>query len=122
MVFLAIARGETANWSHALTNSNANTWFLVVMSGLCGASLGYVGLRTAQLVSGTTVLVMQNFNKLLIISLGMFLFHEHMTALSLVGCLVSLLGCFAYGYLRLPAEAGTKGKDQSTAPPKAVKV
>jgi drug/metabolite transporter (DMT)-like permease len=122
MVVLAMLKGEVAHWGHSLVSAGLDTWFLVVMSGLCGASLGYVGLRTAQLVSGTTVLVMQNFNKLLIISLGMFLFHEHMTALSLLGCLVSLLGCFAYGYLRLPAEAGTKGKDQSTAPPKAVKV
>jgi len=108
MVFLAIARGETANWSHALTSSNVNTWFLVVMSGLCGASLGYVGLRTQQLVSGTTVLVLQNFNKLLIISVGMCLFHERLTAMSLLGCGVSLLGCFAYGYLRLPSEAKSK--------------
>jgi len=68
------------------------------------------------------VLVMQNFNKVLIISLGMFLFHEHMTALSFVGCSVSLLGCFAYGKLRLPTEAGMKGKDPPAAPPKAVKV
>jgi drug/metabolite transporter (DMT)-like permease len=122
MVVLALVNGEAAHWGHSLVSADLDTWFLVVMSGLCGASLGYVGLRTQQLVSGTTVLVMQNFNKLLIISLGMFLFHEHMTALSLLGCLVSLLGCFAYGYLRLPAEAGTKGKDQSTAPAKAVKV
>merc|ERR1719446_502476 len=111
MLVLAVLKGETAGWEHALTSTDKNTWFLVVMSGLCGASLGYVGLRTQQLVSGTTVLVMQNFNKLLIISLGMFLFHEHMTALSLLGCLVSLLGCFVYGYLRLPAEAGSKDKN-----------
>merc|ERR1719213_1499681 len=122
MLALAVATGEIAHWGHSLTSVDRNTCFLVVMSGLCGASLGYVGLRTQQLVSGTTVLVMQNFNKLLIISLGMCLFHEHMTALSLLGCLVSLLGCFAYGYLRLPAEAETKGKGQSTPPPKAVKV
>jgi drug/metabolite transporter (DMT)-like permease len=118
MVILAMVTGEVTHWGHSLASANLDTWFLVVMSGLCGASLGYVGLRTQQLMSGTTVLVMQNFNKLLIISLGMFLFHEHMTALSLLGCLVSLLGCFAYGYLRLPAEAGTKGKDAPTKPVK----
>jgi drug/metabolite transporter (DMT)-like permease len=122
MVILAMVTGEVTHWGHSLASANLDTWFLVVMSGLCGASLGYVGLRTQQLMSGTTVLVMQNFNKLLIISLGMFLFHEHMTALSFLGCFVSLLGCFAYGYLRLPAEAGTKDKGQPTAPPKAVKV
>merc|ERR1719291_532372 len=87
---LILVNGEVAHWGHSLVSADLDTWFLVVMSGLCGASLGYVGLRTQQLMSGTTVLVMQNFNKLLIISLGMFLFHEHMTALSLLGCLVSL--------------------------------
>jgi len=118
MIALAMVTGEMSHWGHSLASANLDTWFLVVMSGLCGASLGYVGLRTQQLMSGTTVLVMQNFNKVLIISLGMFLFHEHMTTLSMLGCLVSLLGCFAYGYLRLPAEAGTKGKDASAKPVK----
>jgi drug/metabolite transporter (DMT)-like permease len=114
MFVLAMVTGEVTHWGHSLVSANLDTWFLVVMSGLCGASLGYVGLRTQQLMSGTTVLVMQNFNKLLIISLGMFLFHEHMTALSLLGCLVSLLGCFAYGYLRLPAEAKSKGASRKS--------
>merc|ERR1719335_71908 len=117
MVFLAMAKGETANWGHAIASADKHTWFLVVMSGLCGASLGYVGLRTQQLVSGTTVLVMQNFNKLLIISIGMGMFHEHLTPLSLVGCLISLLGCFVYGYMRLPAEAKSKGELTAAAKP-----
>mmetsp|Transcript_113428 Transcript_113428/g.308085 ORF Transcript_113428/g.308085 Transcript_113428/m.308085 type:complete len:421 (+) Transcript_113428:89-1351(+) len=105
MIFLAIATGEISHWGQSLASADLDTWFLVLMSGLCGASLGYVGLRTQQLVSGTTVLVMQNFNKLLIIALGMFVFHEHLTPMSFLGCFVSLLGCFAYGYLRLPSEA-----------------
>ncbi|CAK0829706.1 unnamed protein product [Prorocentrum cordatum] len=101
MLALALAKGEVPE---------GNAWFLVMMSGLCGASLGYVGLRTQQLVSGTTVLVMQNFNKLLIIALGMFVFHEHLTPMSFLGCFVSLLGCFGYGYLRLPSEAKAPGE------------
>merc|ERR1719221_695477 len=68
MVVLAMVNGEVAHWGHSLASAELDTWFLVLMSGLCGASLGYVGLRTQQLMSGTTVLVMQNFNKLLIIS------------------------------------------------------
>jgi drug/metabolite transporter (DMT)-like permease len=110
MLVLSALKGETANWGHALTSADKNTWFLVVMSGLCGASLSYVGLRTQQLVSGTTVLVVQNCNKLLIISIGMGQFHENITPLSLLGCAVSLLGCFAYGYLRVPAEAKSDGR------------
>jgi drug/metabolite transporter (DMT)-like permease len=117
MLALAVATGEIAHWGHSLTSADRNTWFLVVMSGLCGASLGFVGLRTQQLVSGTTVLVMQNFNKLLIISIGMGMFHEHLTPLSLVGCLISLLGCFVYGYMRLPAEAKSKGELTAAAKP-----
>merc|ERR1719291_1404365 len=108
MLVLSALKGETANWGHALTSADKNTWFLVVMSGLCGASLSYVGLRTQQLVSGTTVLVVQNCNKLLIISIGMGLFHERLTLTSCQGCILSLLGCLAYGYLRLPSEAKAK--------------
>jgi len=120
MFALAIATGEIGHWGHSLTSADRSTWFLVVMSGLCGASLGYVGLRTQQLVSGTTVLVMQNFNKLLVISIGMGIFHEHLTPMSLLGCLISLLGCFVYGYMRLPAEAKSKG--ELTAAAKPIKV
>ncbi|CAK0884419.1 unnamed protein product [Prorocentrum cordatum] len=122
MFALAIATGEIGHWGHSLTSADRKicTWFLVVMSGLCGASLGYVGLRTQQLVSGTTVLVMQNFNKLLVISIGMGIFHEHLTPMSLLGCLISLLGCFVYGYMRLPAEAKSKG--ELTAAAKPIKV
>jgi len=117
MLALAVATGEIAHWRHSLTSADRSTWFLVVMSGLCGASLGYVGLRTQQLVSGTTVLVMQNFNKLLIISIGMGIFHEHLTPLSLVGCLISFLGCFVYGFMRLPSEVKSKGKLTAAAKP-----
>merc|ERR1719343_1418659 len=117
MVILAMATGEVTHWGHSLASANLDTWFLVVMSGLCGASLGYVGLRTQQLVSGTTVLVMQNFNKLLIISIGMSVFHERLTSMSLLGCAVSLLGCFVYGYMRLPAEAKSKGELTAAAKP-----
>jgi len=106
---IALVNGEISQWSHSLLSADKTTWFLVLMSGMCGASLGYVGLRTQQLFSGTSVLMLQNFNKILIISIGVGLFHEHLTPMSLLGCAVSLLGCFTYGYVRLPSEASSKG-------------
>lgn len=102
---LAVATGETALWQSVIDQADKRTWAMVVISGMVGTSLGYVGLRVQQLVSGTSVLVLQNFNKLLIIAIGMGLFKERMTPLSMAGCVLSLLGSVMYGYMRLPSEA-----------------
>jgi drug/metabolite transporter (DMT)-like permease len=109
MLALAMVNGEIVHWRRSLSSADKAVWFLVLMSGMCGASLGYVGLRTQQLFSSTSVLMMQNFNKIVIILIGICVFHEHLTPMSLLGCVVSLLGCFTYGYLRLPAEVASKG-------------
>mmetsp|Transcript_38207 Transcript_38207/g.119260 ORF Transcript_38207/g.119260 Transcript_38207/m.119260 type:complete len:401 (-) Transcript_38207:167-1369(-) len=104
MFILALAFREVQHWEDTLRQTSQNGWFWVAASSCCGACLGYVGLKTQKLVSGTTVLVLQNFNKMLIIVISCAAYHDVLTAVSIAGCIVSILGSLLYGYSRLPSE------------------
>jgi len=62
IVCIAWATGEIQSWTVVLSTASPLTWFWIMMSSVCSTCLGYAGLRMQQTVSGTTVLVMQNFN------------------------------------------------------------
>lgn len=104
---LAFASGEMPQWAAVVAQANSATWLWVVLSSGCGACLGYVGLKTQQLVSGTTVLVLQNFNKVLLLAASTAVLGDSMPPLSWLGCAISICSCCWYSALRLPAE--TKG-------------
>merc|ERR1719291_516444 len=82
--------GDIRQWSSILRETNSTTGFWVVMSSSCGACLGYVGLRTQKLVSGTTILVLQNFNKMLLLILGYVVFGDRLSPLAWAGCVISM--------------------------------
>jgi len=107
MLVLAFASGEMPHWAAVVTQADSATWLWVVLSSGCGACLGYVGLKTQQLVSGTTVLVLQNFNKMLLLATSAAIMGNSMSPLSWLGCAISIGSCCWYSALRLPAE--TKG-------------
>jgi hypothetical protein len=107
MLALAYASGEMPQWAAVVAQADSATWLWVVLSSGCGACLGYVGLKTQQLVSGTTVLVLQNFNKVLLLAASAAVLGNNMPPLSWLGCAISIGSCCWYSALRLPAE--TKG-------------
>jgi drug/metabolite transporter (DMT)-like permease len=109
VVSLALANGEVRQWRTVLTSASADTWIWVFLSSCCGACLGYVGLRTQKLVSGTTVLVLQNFSKVILLVVSSVLLGDRLQRLSWVGCALSLGSCFWYSALRLPAETKDAG-------------
>merc|ERR550525_295561 len=104
MLILAFASNEIPRWRTVLEEASSKAWLWVVLSSGCGACLSYVGLRTQQLVSGTTVLVLQNFNKVLLIAMGSVILGDSLHPLSWVGCVLSIGSCCWYSALRLPAE------------------
>merc|ERR1719188_888775 len=83
---LAYASGEMPQWGAVVAQAESATWLWVVLSSGCGACLGYVGLKTQQLVSGTTVLVLQNFNKVLLLATSAAVLGNSMPPLSWLGC------------------------------------
>jgi len=101
----AVCSGEIRLWHWTVVSASPETWFWVVMSGLCGCALGFLGLRCQQVISATTFLMLQNFNKIALIGIGVLFFGDALGAsFAVMGCCVSLLGSIWYGFLRLPVE------------------
>jgi hypothetical protein len=104
MLALAFVGGEIPQWRTVIAQADSDTWLWVVLSSGCGACLGYVGLRATQLVSGTTMLVLQNLNKVLLLAASAEFLGDSLRPISWFGCAVSIGGCCWYSTLRLPAE------------------
>jgi uncharacterized membrane protein len=113
MLVFALGTSEFGQWGKAMTETDSTTWFWVMMSGLCGTCIGYLGLRTQKLISATTFLMLQNFNKVALIFFGMCFFGDKFEMISGIGCVVSMLGSVWYSLLRLPAETSSKGDAES---------
>lgn len=109
---LALATGEVYKWPEVVASTGGRTWFWVIMSSGCGACLGYVGLRLQKLVSGTTVLMMQNLNKIVLLLIGVRAFGDQFHMDTAMGSAISIVGCMWYSYLRIPGES----KDKTPAP------
>eukprot|EP00928_Gymnodinium_smaydae_P011232 TRINITY_DN14171_c0_g1_i3.p1 TRINITY_DN14171_c0_g1~~TRINITY_DN14171_c0_g1_i3.p1 ORF type:complete len:398 (+),score=48.40 TRINITY_DN14171_c0_g1_i3:69-1262(+) len=110
---VALCNGETKMWSTVVRSTSSSTWTWVILSCCCGFSLGYLGLRTQQIISATSSLMLQNFTKVLLVCVGVFFFGDKMDAMMVLGCTVALTGGAWYSYSQLPSE---------TASGKAVKV
>jgi uncharacterized membrane protein len=113
MLVFALGTAEFREWGTARTTTASTTWVWVMMSGLCGTCIGYLGLRTQKLISATTFLMLQNFNKVALIFIGMCFFGDNFEKMSGVGCIVSMLGSVWYSVLRLPAETASKAETET---------
>lgn len=104
MLVLAAMMGDFSLWKSSMVNATPMDWLLVIQSGMMGCCLGYLGLKLQKIVSATSVLVLQNLNKIMVIGLSMMFMGEAFTRMQMFGCLVSFLGCAGFCYLRLPGE------------------
>mmetsp|Transcript_12857 Transcript_12857/g.29161 ORF Transcript_12857/g.29161 Transcript_12857/m.29161 type:complete len:373 (-) Transcript_12857:206-1324(-) len=81
---------------------------LLVMSGVVGIGICYLGFETQREISATSFFVLQNMSKVFVVGAGVILFEDpiHSPA-SGIGLLLSLGGSFAYGRMQMitPAEA-----------------
>jgi len=105
IIFLAARAGEMHSWRFVLARSPFIAWFWIVVSSLCGACLSYVSFRAQSLASGTSMLVLTNMSKLLVLMSGSQVFGERFRVLSTLGLIVSLVGFCWYGCVQLRTEA-----------------
>jgi len=105
MVVLAFATSEIWQWPEALRNADASVWVWIVLTGINGCFLGYLGIRTQKNFSATSFLMLQNANKVFLILLSVAIFGDVLTSWPLVGCVLSMVGALWYGSLCLPSEA-----------------
>lgn len=92
------------------TIETVGAYALLVLSCACGLAIGWAGLRVQALLSATSVLVVTNLNKVVVVVVGVVFFGEARSARASLGMAVALLGGAAYGALQHAdlAERGPK--------------
>lgn len=96
MIGLACSTGEIFMWPTVVMEAPHNAWFWVIVSGIIGCCYGFQGLQVQKMVSATSVLMMQNFGKIVVVFLDICL-NQAMDFASFVGCVISIVGAFFYG-------------------------
>lgn len=116
---LAWSTGETHHWAENRDLLTSPMSIAIIASGgVVGLCLGQSSIMVQACGSATSMNVLQVANKLFIIVAAMFLFSERFNLLSLVGAVLSLLGCAAYGMsqgwnISAPKEVTTPRSPQS---------
>lgn len=83
---------------------NPMTLILLVFSGLVGVGICYVSLELQREISASSFTVLQNVAKVAVVIVGIVIFGDPIrSARSILGLLLSLGGCMAYGYVTLNA-------------------
>jgi drug/metabolite transporter (DMT)-like permease len=111
---LAWATGEVQQWpeyAHLMREPMALA--VLACSGIVGLCLGQSSIILQKCVTATTMMTLQTTNKLVIIVAAMFIFSDRFTPKSLLGCMLSLLGCAAYGVAQ---RAASQASDEHKSP------
>lgn len=75
---------------------------LLLLSGVVGLGISYLGLAVQKIISATSFLVMQNISKVFVVTVGIGLFGDPIKShLIILGLFLSLAGSFWYGKAQL---------------------
>mmetsp|Transcript_145953 Transcript_145953/g.254679 ORF Transcript_145953/g.254679 Transcript_145953/m.254679 type:complete len:384 (-) Transcript_145953:113-1264(-) len=87
--------------------TNAAVWtdpavvVLLLLSGFMGLGIGFFGLMCQKAMTATSFQVLQNMSKVVVVFIGVTLFHDKVDSFSRVfGMILSLGGSLVYGLLR----------------------
>mmetsp|Transcript_23938 Transcript_23938/g.65234 ORF Transcript_23938/g.65234 Transcript_23938/m.65234 type:complete len:381 (-) Transcript_23938:47-1189(-) len=127
-IVVALASHQVArlheNAQHGAGWSDPRVLVLLVLSGVVGIGICYLGFETQREISATSFFVLQNVSKVAVVGAGVLLFEDPIQSPgSGIGLLLSLGGSFAYGRLQMaPPPAESKPllkKDDPTDAPEA---
>lgn len=83
---------------------------LLVLSGIVGMSINYLGFECQREISATSFFVMQNVSKIFVVICGVVVFADPFTATTVSGVLLSVSGSFLYSRTQtVMTHAGEKG-------------
>ena len=99
---------------------------LLGISGFCGVAIGWTSINAQQYVTATTMLLITNLNKVVVIIYGMIFLSEPDGPFAISGCIIALGGGVWYALVRRnlgirQAKAKEVAKSSSTADPAAAK-
>jgi len=82
---------------------DASEWYhyvLLVISGICGVAIGWTSMNAQQYVTATTMLLITNLNKVVVIIYGMLFLAEPDGPFAICGCAIALAGGVWYALVR----------------------
>lgn len=82
---------------------HGSTWLdytLLIISGVCGVAIGWTSMNAQQYVTATTMLLITNLNKVVVIIFGMMFLAEPDGPFAIAGCAVALGGGVWYALVR----------------------
>lgn len=81
-------------------NASAMDYVLLLISGIAGMAIGYTAINAQQYVSATTMLVITNLNKVVVVIVGVLFMHEPHGPVAMVGISIALAGGVWYALAR----------------------
>merc|ERR1719215_1848904 len=99
-----------ANWTEP------RVMVLLLLSGLVGIGICYLGFQCQRAISATSFFVLQNVSKIAVVSAGVVFFGDPIkSAASVFGLLLSLGGSFMYGAANMMQQAPAKSARDTRA-------
>lgn len=98
---------EYQSWTQVLRKSDY-TYLLLFLSCITGLGIGWTAINAQHYVSATTMLVLTNLNKVIVIVYGMLILGESSTPQAIGGCAIVLTGGLLYAHDRKRLETNAK--------------
>lgn len=89
---------EFTRWQERWSGATWVDYVLLCVSAVCGVAIGWTGFNAMQFVSATTMLVITNLNKVVVVTIGMLFMGDAHGALAITGVIIALGGGVAYGF------------------------
>ena len=114
---LLLAEQEAPRWPQAFNSSRTTMDYLMLFfSGVCGIAIGWTGIKAQSYVTATTMLLITNLNKFVVVLVGVLFLGEPHGPLALTGMAITLLGGVAYAFARNNvADKMKREKEEQTA-------
>jgi solute carrier family 35 protein len=114
--FLVLAFKEPWEWSHRFPKMGAVEYVMLFLSCLVGVGIGWSAINAQQYVTATTMMVITNVNKFVVIFVGIAFMGEAKSAAAIIGCFVALGGGIFYAKCRSNlAEKAKKAREAAKA-------
>jgi len=105
---------EYQHWS-IISGRVLSDYLLLLLSCIVGVAIGWSAINAQSYVSASTMLVLTNLNKVIVIAYGMLLLGEARTPQAIMGCLIALSGGLLYGQDRRRLMAKTTSEKNKQA-------
>lgn len=100
LLLLVPGLNETHAWKNDWPKAKFIDWTLLMVSGVCGIAIGWTAINAQQYVTATTMLVITNLNKIVVVAVGILFMGDPHSPIALLGISMALGGGVCYALAR----------------------